>query len=164
MKAPVRGASAAASLRILSPVPGTVRALADVPDVVFAEELVGPGLAIEPVAAREQVVLAPADGTVGALHPHAFALELTGGRSVLVHLGIDTIRLRGEGFSLHVTAGQVVVAGQVLLTWSPVGVGAAGRATICPVVALQADPHVLTRLVEPGAHVEAGDQLFEWAG
>jgi PTS system glucose-specific IIA component len=56
-----------------------------------------------------------------------------------------------------------VRAGDPLVTWSPLDVHAAGLATICPVVALQADPQVLTVLVPEGASVEAGDPLLDWA-
>ncbi|MGN8245835.1 PTS sugar transporter subunit IIA [Cellulomonas soli] len=147
---------------LLSPVPGVVRAVADVPDPVFAQEIVGPGLAVEPNRIQTQDVLAPADGVVGALHPHAFALELGDGRTVLVHLGVDTVGLRGSGFTLHVEAGQAVRAGDRILTWSPVDVALAGLSTLCPVVALQADRALVHPLVEPGAVVAAGDALIDW--
>jgi glucose-specific phosphotransferase system IIA component len=134
-----------------------------VPDPVFAQGMVGPGIALEPARVQVQTVLAPADGVVGALHPHAFALELGEGRTVLVHLGIDTVGLTGRGFTLHVAGGQTVRAGDRLVTWSPVDVAAAGLATICPVVALQADPGVLTVLAGDGQTVQAGDPLLDWA-
>ncbi|WP_448629795.1 PTS sugar transporter subunit IIA [Cellulomonas soli] len=147
---------------LLSPVPGVVRAVTQVPDPVFAQEIVGPGLAVEPHRTQTQDVLAPADGVVGALHPHAFALEVGGGRTVLVHLGIDTVGLRGSGFTLHVQAGQSVRAGERILTWSPVDVALAGLSTLCPVVALQADRAAVRALAEPGTEVAAGDALLDW--
>jgi glucose-specific phosphotransferase system IIA component len=149
--------------RVLAPVPGVVAALGDVPDPVFADQMVGPGLAVEPLRVQRQTVVAPADGVVGALHPHAFALELLDDRSVLVHLGIDTVGLAGLGFTLHVAVGDEVRAGDPVLSWSPVDVAAAGLATVCPVVALQADPAALTPLVAVGDTVEAGAPLFDWA-
>ena len=152
-----------AAVQILSPIAGVVRPVADVPDVVFAEQIIGPGLAIEPDRTQTQDVVAPADGVVGALHAHAFALELDDERSVLVHLGIDTVSLAGLGFTLHVRAGDQVRAGQVLMTWSPVDVAAAGLATICPVVALQAPADALTVEVDAGTHVEPGAHLLTWA-
>lgn len=152
-----------AAVQILSPIAGVVRPVADVPDVVFAEQIIGPGIAIEPDRVQRQDVVAPADGVVGALHAHAFALELDDERSVLVHLGIDTVSLAGLGFTLHVRAGDQVRAGQVLMTWSPVDVAAAGLATICPVVALQAPADALTVEVDAGTHVEPGAHLLTWA-
>ena len=120
------------SLRLRSPLTGVLRPVSAVPDPVFAEGMVGPGVALEPQHVQTQTVLAPADGVVAALHPHAFALELSEGRSILVHLGIDTVRLAGQGFTLHVVAGQSVRAGDRLVTWSPVDVSAAGLQTVCP--------------------------------
>ncbi|WP_448061217.1 PTS sugar transporter subunit IIA [Cellulomonas hominis] len=154
----------APTLRILSPVAGTVRPLAEVPDPVFAQEIVGPGLAVEPLLTQTQRVLAPVDGTVAAVHPHAFALEVPGGRAVLVHLGIDTVGLAGQGFTVHVSAGQTVSAGDRLLTWSPLDVHAAGLSTLCPVIALSAGPGTLEPLVAPGDTVAAGTPLLDWRG
>ena len=151
------------TVRLVSPVPGVLRPMSQVPDPVFAGEVVGPGLAVEPDRTGRQDVLAPCDGVVGALHPHAFALELADGRSVLVHVGIDTVSLRGSGFEVHVERGQAVRAGERVLTWSPVDVAAAGLSTVCPVVGLQADPRDLVALAAPGDHVVAGAPLLDWA-
>lgn len=150
-------------LRLASPVPGVVRALTTVPDPVFAEQMVGPGVAVEPDRTGRQDVLAPCDGVVGALHPHAFALETSDGRAVLVHVGIDTVTLAGLGFDLHVERGQHVAAGDRVLSWSPVDVAAAGLSTMCPVIALQGDAADLTSFVADGEHVAAGDDLLGWA-
>jgi sugar PTS system EIIA component len=151
------------TIRLLSPLTGVLRPVTAVPDAVFAEGIVGPGVALEPQSVQRQTVLAPADGVVGALHPHAFALELSEGRVILVHLGIDTVGLAGQGFTLHVEGGQSVRAGERLITWSPVDVAAAGLATVCPVVALQADAAALRVLVTDGELVEAGQPLLDWA-
>ncbi|AEI12704.1 PTS sugar transporter subunit IIA [Cellulomonas gilvus] len=150
------------ALRVLAPVPGTVRAIGQVPDPVFAQEIVGPGVAIEPDHVGLLDAVAPCDGVVGALHPHAFAIEVDEGRSVLVHLGIDTVRLAGLGFTLHVQRGDTVRAGQRMVTWSPVDVAASGMPTVCPVVALQADAGAVTLDAAAGAHVAAGDPLLTW--
>lgn len=151
-------------LRVGAPLSGTVVALRDVPDPVFAQAFAGPGLAIEPTVDGDGIstVVAPAAGTVGSLFPHAFALEATGGRTVLVHLGIDTVRLGGEGFQLHVEPGDRVEAGATLLSWEPPRVAALGLATVCSVIALQGDPALLTFLVPPGATVRAGEPLLAW--
>lgn len=150
-------------MRLVSPIPGVVRPLSAVPDPVFSGGMVGPGLAIEPDRTGRQDVLAPCAGVVGALHPHALAIETVDGRAVLVHVGIDTVTLGGAGFTLHVERGQRVHAAERVLTWSPVDVAAEGLATICPVVALQADPAELHLVVAEGDHVTAGQPLLEWA-
>jgi glucose-specific phosphotransferase system IIA component len=143
-----------------------VTALADVPDEVFATAMIGPGLALLPAGAgaagapAEPVdVLAPCAGTLVKVHPHAVALETAGGVGVLVHLGIDTVGLRGEGFEVYVADGDAVVAGQTLLRWDPTAALAAGLSVLSPLVVIQGGDEV-TALVEPGAAVAAGDPLL----
>ncbi|MET7998139.1 PTS glucose transporter subunit IIA [Amycolatopsis sp. NPDC005232] len=150
------------SLEILSPVAGEVVAITEVPDPVFAEAMVGPGIAVKPSGGRSDAV-APVDGTVVTLHPHAFVVATEDGRAVLVHLGIDTVKEKGEGFTLHVVKGESVRAGQPVIGWDPEAVTAAGYSPIVPVVGLDAQADVLAGL-EPGRTVAAGDPLFSWNG
>ncbi|QZN86590.1 PTS glucose transporter subunit IIA [Cellulomonas sp. C5510] len=152
-----------AALTVLAPVAGAVRALADVDDPVFSGEIVGPGLAVQPDPDAGRAVVAPVSGTVAKLHPHAFVLLAEGGRGVLVHLGINTVQLGGEGFTLHVAEGDAVEQGQLLVEWDPAAIEAGGRSAICPVIGLEALPDSLTRLAEPGATVAAGDPLLSLA-
>ena len=77
---------------ISSPMAGDVHPLADVPDPVFAQGLVGPGVAIVPISEAEVTVVAPIAGRIVKLHPHAFVIQAEG-FGVLVHLGIDTVQL-----------------------------------------------------------------------
>ena len=86
-------------LRVLAPLPGRVLPLSEVPDPVFAGAMVGPGAAVDPPRGPVQAV-APVDGRIAKLHPHAFVVVTSSGRGVLVHLGIDTVQLQGEGFRL----------------------------------------------------------------
>jgi PTS system N-acetylglucosamine-specific IIA component len=147
------------TLRVTSPVSGRVVPLTEVPDPVFAQAMVGPGVAVEPDRVSADVV-SPVDGTVVTLHPHAFVVATEDGAAVLVHLGIDTVKRKGEGFTLHVVKGEVVRAGQPVVTWDPAEVEAAGFAPICPVIALDAAPEVV--LDQAGGPVAAGDALFSW--
>ncbi|VTR77296.1 PTS sugar transporter subunit IIA [Cellulomonas hominis] len=149
-----------AALTVLAPVAGVVHALADVDDPVFSGEIVGPGLAVQPDPDAGRAVVAPVAGTVAKLHPHAFVLLAEGGRGVLVHLGINTVQLGGEGFTLHVAEGDAVEQGQLLVEWDPAVVEGGGRSAICPVIGLEAQPDSLTRLAEPGTRVAAGDPLL----
>lgn len=103
---------------VLAPCSGRVLALADVNDPVFAAEMVGPGAAIEPAPVAETVI-APVAGTIVKLHPHAFAMSTAEGFAILVHLGINTVRLGGEGFELLVAEGAEVAAGDELIRWNP---------------------------------------------
>ena len=150
-------------LTVLAPVGGTVVAMADVPDPVFAGEIVGPGLAIDPSRDGTVVVVAPVTGTLAKLHPHAFVIQSeSGGRGALVHLGLDTVQLGGEGFTLLASEGDRVEAGDDIISWDPGQVAAGGRSPICPVVALQGVSADVTPLAEAGATVDAGDPLLEW--
>ena len=153
----------AAALTVLAPVAGTVRAMTDVPDPVFAGEIVGPGLAIDPSRDGVVDVVAPVDGTIVKLHPHAFVILADGGRGALVHLGLDTVELGGKGFTLHVAEGAIVAAGDLVVSWNPAEIETGGRSPMCPVVALQGKPDDVVGLVAPGAAVRAGEPLFEWA-
>jgi sugar PTS system EIIA component len=81
----------------------------EVPGPVFAAAMVGSGLAVAPAGGRQDAV-APVDGTVVALHPHAFVVATEDGKGVLVHLGIDTVKRKGEGFIPHVVKGEPVRA------------------------------------------------------
>ncbi|ANN16771.1 PTS glucose transporter subunit IIA [Amycolatopsis orientalis] len=150
------------SLEILSPVAGKTTAMTEVPDPVFADAMVGPGLAVLPSGGRQDAV-APVDGTIVTLHPHAFVVATEDGRGVLVHLGIDTVKQKGEGFTLHVVKGESVRAGQPVVGWDPDAVKAAGYSPIVPVVALDAKAEVLSGLLT-GGDVEAGDPIFTWDG
>jgi PTS system N-acetylglucosamine-specific IIA component len=147
-------------LLVGSPVTGLVVRLSEVPDPVFAEAMVGPGLAVVPSDSPADAV-APVDGTIATLHPHAFVVATESGRAVLVHLGIDTVKLKGDGFLLHVAKGDVVRAGQPVVGWHPAAIAAAGYATVCPVIALDAGPDVVGSPHSPGP-VSVGERLFDW--
>lgn len=147
------------TLTIASPVNGTVIPLAEVPDPVFAEALVGPGAAIDPGDSSSVTALAPVSGTLSSLKPHAFVIAAETGQGVLVHLGIDTVELQGDGFTLHAEAGQTVTSGDRLVTWDTAPARTSGRSLIVPIVVLEADAESLTVTAE-GA-VSAGDPLLE---
>ncbi|MCX4450325.1 PTS glucose transporter subunit IIA [Streptomyces sp. NPDC087866] len=145
---------------VTSPLAGRAIGLADVPDPVFAGAMVGPGTAIDPVREPSEAV-APVDGIVVSLHPHAFVVVDSEGHGVLTHLGIDTVQLNGEGFELLVSKGDTVTRGQAVVRWNPADVEKAGKSPVCPVVALEATVDSLSDVVETG-DVTAGDTLFGW--
>lgn len=150
-------------LTVLAPVAGTVRAMAEVPDPVFAGEIVGPGFAIDPNRDGVVEAIAPVAGKIIKLHPHAYVIMTADSRGVLVHLGLDTVQLGGQGFTLHLAEGETVAAGDVVVSWNPADVEAGGRSSICPVVALEGKPEAVTGLVATGERVRAGEPLFVWA-
>lgn len=145
---------------VTSPLSGRAIGLTAVPDPVFAGAMVGPGTAIDPVRETSEAV-APVDGVVVSLHPHAFVVVDGEGHGVLVHLGIDTVQLNGEGFELLVNKGDSVSRGQAVVRWNPAAVEAAGKSPVCPVVALEATTDALGDLNED-REVKSGDVLFSW--
>ncbi|MFC0036858.1 PTS sugar transporter subunit IIA [Actinomadura rayongensis] len=146
--------------RVLSPVAGRAIGLARVPDAVFAQAMVGPGTAVDPER-RAGRSIAPVSGRIVKLHPHAYVIVDDEGHGVLVHLGIETVKLKGRGFEPLAAEGDEVNAGEPIVAWDPVVVEAAGRSPICAVVALDADGGALTRLREDGP-VQQGTELFTW--
>ncbi|MGI5269314.1 PTS sugar transporter subunit IIA [Nonomuraea sp. CA-218870] len=144
---------------VLAPVEGAAVGLTAVPDPVFSAGMVGPGTAIDPCRGPGEAV-APITGKIVKLHPHAYVIVGDDGRGVLVHLGIDTVQLRGRGFRLLAMEGDRVSAGQPVVAWDPAEIEAGGRSPVCPVVALDALDGAVTPLAE-GA-VRAGDALFRW--
>jgi len=152
---------AQAALVVFAPVPGRVVRMADVPDPVFAASLVGPGAAVDPIRSRHRAV-APVGGRIVKLHPHAFVVVTQDGRGVLVHLGIDTVQLKGEGFTLLAAEGDEVAAGAPVVEWDPAAVEAGGRSPLCPVVALDAAADAL-RLITDGGEITVGAELFTWS-
>jgi PTS system N-acetylglucosamine-specific IIA component len=122
--------------------------------------MVGPGTAIDPVREPSEAV-APVDGVIVSLHPHAFVVVDAEGHGVLTHLGIDTVQLNGEGFELLVNKGDTVTRGQGIVRWNPVAVEEAGKSPVCPIVALEATADALGELRDDG-DVKTGDALFSW--
>jgi sugar PTS system EIIA component len=147
------------ALTVAAPIAGAVVALSEVPDPVFAGGLVGPGAAVVPEPGAG-TVLAPIAGELVKIKPHAFVVTSATGLAVLVHLGIDTVRLDGAGFTVLAAEGQRVAAGDPVVRWDPEAVAAQGLATTCPVVALEA-PATAVEVVAAG-RVAAGDPLFTW--
>jgi PTS system glucose-specific IIA component len=146
---------------VLASVKGRAVPMEQVPDPVFAQLMTGPGAAVDPP--REVVeAVAPVSGKVFKLYPHAFVILTAEGVGVLVHLGIDTVQLGGQGFTTHVNEGDEVTAGQPVTTYDVPAVEAAGRNPIVPVIALdkQAADLVLSGAVESGADLTATDTLF----
>ncbi|KJS52573.1 PTS glucose transporter subunit IIA [Streptomyces rubellomurinus] len=146
---------------VTSPLTGRVVGLANVPDPVFSGAMVGPGTAVDPVREPTEA-LAPVDGIVVSMHPHAFVVVDDEGHGVLTHLGIDTVQLNGEGFELLVNKGDKVVRGQAVIKWNPAAVEAAGKSPISPIVALEATADSLGSVREDG-EVQAGGELFSWS-
>ncbi|MGK3992424.1 phosphoenolpyruvate--protein phosphotransferase [Sorangium sp. So ce1024] len=102
------------TLTLLAPLSGPIVPIEAVPDTVFADKVVGDGISIDPTT---HTLLAPCDATVTQVHParHAITLSAAGGVEIMIHVGIDTVALKGDGFTARVKEGDSVSAGQALL-------------------------------------------------
>jgi sugar PTS system EIIA component len=147
--------------QVLAPCPGRLVALADVPDPIFSTEMVGPGLAIDPDPGPVTVV-SPVSGRLVKMHPHAFVVLAADGVGVLVHLGINTVRLEGAGFEVLAQEGSTVAAGDPMVRWDPSTISGDDISTLVPVVAMDR-PKGSVPAPRVGAAVAAGDVLFEVA-
>ena len=146
---------------VLAPVPGRAVRMEDVPDPVFAQGMVGPGAAIDPPRGVVEAV-APIAGSVLKVLPHAYVILGAEGVGILVHLGIDTVQLDGQGFTVHVEKGAEVTAGQLIVTYDVPAVETLGRNPVVPVVALEkeADSIALADAFASGAELSALDTMF----
>ncbi|ACY59299.1 pts system, N-acetylglucosamine-specific IIABC component [Yersinia pestis D106004] len=152
-----------ASLVLVSPITGDVVPLAQVPDEAFASKAVGEGVAIRPT---DKIVVSPASGTIVKIFntDHAFCLETETGAEIVVHIGIDTVKLNGQGFTRLVEEGTTVVAGQPVLELDLAYLNANAHSMISPVVVSNIDDYAGISLLASGSVVAGQSQLFEIRG
>jgi PTS system N-acetylglucosamine-specific IIA component len=143
-------------LEVLSPVSGLSQAVSEMPDPVFANGLVGPGIAINPQPGP-QTAVAPISGRLVRVLSHAFLVRSKQGPGVLVHLGIDTVHMQGDGFTLLVAQDDTVEAGQAVVSWDPGYVTSTGRSPICAVILLDCEVPSSSGVAKP---VAAAQPLF----
>ncbi|BBX93737.1 PTS glucose transporter subunit IIA [Mycolicibacterium boenickei] len=150
------------STRVLAPVAGRAVALQDVPDPVFSAGMVGYGAAVDPPRGVIDAI-APVSGKLLKLMPHAYVIMTADNVGVLVHLGLDTVALNGEGFTTHVSQGDQVDAGQVVITYDVPAIEAKGLNPIVPVVVMdEREPGNVTVAapVASGLDIDSGAELF----
>jgi PTS system glucose-specific IIA component len=147
---------------IHAPVGGRAVALQDVPDPVFSQGMVGYGAAIDPPRGVIEAV-APVSGRILKLLPHAYIVMTADNVGILVHLGLDTVGLNGEGFTAHAAQGDDVTAGQLIITYDVPSVEAKGLNPIIPIVVMDErdSSNVLpSDAVFEGAQIPSGAVLF----
>ena len=145
--------------KIESPLAGTVIPLSEVHDEVFASEMMGKGCAVIP---EEGKVYAPFDGKVVGLldSHHAVGMESTDGVEVLIHVGMDTVKLNGRCFTIHVEEGEQVKKGQLLLEFDIPGIKEAGYEVTTPIIITNSDEFNDVEMKAEG-QVTVGTKLLE---
>ena len=121
------------TIDIIAPLSGEIIAIEDVPDVVFAEKIVGDGIAIRPTGNK---MVAPCDGEIGKIFEtnHAFSLESDSGIELFVHFGIDTVELKGQGFTRVAQEGQKVKMGDTIIEFDLEFLKEKAKSILTPVV------------------------------
>ena len=142
-----------------APIKGEAVPSAEVNDPTFAEEMLGKGMAIKPAEGK---VYAPFDGEVALVFDtkHAVSLVSTKGTEILIHVGLDTVMLKGEHYTTHVETGAAVKKGDLLLEFDMEAIKAAGYEVITPVVICNADDYKDV-IRTTGKQVEPGDTVME---
>ena len=141
-----------------TPIEGEAVASAEVSDPTFGEELLGKGLAIKPSVGK---VYAPANGTIGMVFDtkHAISMTTEGGAELLIHVGLDTVTLKGEPFTVYVAADDTVKKGDLLAEFHIDAITAAGLDPITPVIVCNSDEFKeVVRFT--GKTVKPGDEIM----
>ncbi len=147
-------------IQILSPVTGTAQDITEVPDATFSDKVLGDGMAVIP---SEGKVYAPADGTVVNITDtkHGIMFKTTQGVELLIHIGLDTVNLKGEHFTAHVTSGTDVKAGDLLVEFDLDAIKAKGYNPVTPVVVTNIDDYIrAVGMPKSGEAVEHGSCLL----
>lgn len=139
--------------KVGAPLKGRVVPVAEVNDPTFSEELLGKGVAIRPEGDR---VLAPVDGSVALMFEtgHAISLLSDGGAEILIHVGLDTVKLKGKHFTVKAKTGDKVKKGDLLIEFDRAAIAAEGYDTITPIVVTNSDDF---KSIEPRTGIEAGE-------
>ncbi|WP_260445205.1 PTS sugar transporter subunit IIA [Listeria seeligeri] len=145
-------------LSLLAPINGTCISLSEVPDEVFSSKMMGDGVAIKPTSNK---LFAPTDGKVTfiAETKHAIGFVTTDGQELLIHVGLDTVSLNGEGFSLSVEVNQEVRAGEQLLSFNQTFIEDNQLNLITPIILLENKNLNLEQLTI-GTDVIAGETII----
>jgi phosphocarrier protein FPr/phosphocarrier protein len=147
---------------LTAPMRGWAESLDEVEDPVFAARMLGDGLAIDPIGSE---LRAPCDGRVVSIHAagHAVTFLTECGAEILIHIGLETVGLKGEGFRRHVLNGQEVRRGDLLMEVDLDRVASRAKSLVTPIVITNGDDfHILSRAVD--RRVEIGDVIMEIAG
>lgn len=151
-------ASTAKTTTILAPVSGTIVELANVPDPVFAGKAVGDGVAILP---EDNKIVAPFAGVITKFFHthHAFVIQSDDGIEIMIHIGLDTVQLNGEGFTPKVKQGDRVSAGQIILELDLAFLTEKTKSVVTPVILLNEEDAGKVSNIATGS-IKAGEPLY----
>ena len=138
-----------------SPIEGKAVAISEVSDPTFGQEILGKGMAVIPTVGK---VVAPVDGRIEMIFDTKHAISMKRAE-LLIHIGLDTVNLKGEPFTAHVSAGQEVKAGDLMLEFDIEAIKAAGLEIISPVVVCNTPDYKEVK-VEAGKHVKVLDEVM----
>jgi PTS system glucose-specific IIA component len=132
---------------LYAPIEGTIKLIEGVPDAIFAEKMVGDGIAIEPTAG---IVVAPCDGKIVQISStnHAVGIETESGLEILIHVGMDTVELKGDGFKRIAEVDTKVKKGDVLLEVDLERIKVLGKPTITPFIITNMEEADITYMAE----------------
>ena len=153
-----RNAPASDSIMVVAPVSGEVVQLCETDEPLFSSEALGKGVAIKPAENR---IVAPCDGTVSLMFDtgHAVSLVSKSGAEILIHVGLETVSLKGKHYTVHVKNGDAIKAGQLLIEFDREAIAADGFDTITPV--LVCNPENFSEMrTYPGKTVRAGEKII----
>ena len=143
---------------LFAPVKGKVISRGEIPDATFASGVLGDGVGIEPEVGE---VVAPFDGEISSVTDTCHAVGSTGpeGMEVLIHVGVDTVNMKGDGFTLHVAEGEKVKAGQKLISFDIAKIQAAGYSATTAVLLTNSDDYPEFQVVKTG-ETQTMEKLF----
>ena len=150
--------SAAGPIQLYAPVAGEAVPITEVSDPTFGEKILGDGIAVKP---SEGKVFAPCDGTVEQIFEtgHAVTLTSLGGAEILIHVGLDTVELKGKHYTIHAHNGDKVKKGDLLIEFDVAAITADGYDTITPIVICNTDE--FTAIKPHTGPVTPGDLILE---
>lgn len=127
-------------LKVTSPLTGKKVALEDVPDPVFSQKMMGEGVAVDP---EDGLVVSPVEGKVVQVFPtkHAVGLETKSGAEVLIHIGLETVAMEGEGFEAFVAQGDKVSVGDKLISFDLDLIKEKAKSTVTPIIITNSDSY-----------------------
>lgn len=147
-----------AELELKAPVAGEAVPVKEVSDPTFGDEILGKGIAIRPTGNQ---ICAPCDGTIDMMFDTGHAVSMTGtnGAEILIHVGLETVTLKGKHFTVHAANGDPVKTGQLLIEFDREAIAAEGFDTITPMVICNSD-HFKEIKTYTGSTVAVGDKVI----